>query len=428
MKKLFLFASLFFLSSIYSQSGNLDISFGTDGKNVSCHIDQMFEASSAIQSSGKLISFGRNFSTTNGIYLLRYNVNGNLDTTFGTNGFVGDNQFGQTFAGGPAVLDMVILPDDKILLLVRQSQSASNNYIVRLTANGAIDNTFNGTGILNFGIGSGLYYDWAITMQLQPDGKILVGGTSEAPVGMFYTLVRLNSNGTFDSTFGTNGKVHTQIFNGQSGLRSIVVLPSGKIVTGGYCNDGATTRYVLVQYSANGSLDTTFGANGIAAVPALQTFRWDELRKILVRPDGKILVGGLTNSLGQPNAIRGLGLTQYLANGTVDTSFGTNGVKIIPDTDLGDMALQVDGKIILTTPDLGFGVVRTLPNGTIDTTFGTAGYVNEFLNAPGRSSSGVLIQADNKIIVTGQVNTGPDQNGSYQSCLSAMRLNPGVIF
>lgn len=206
------------------------------------------------------------------------------------------------------------------------------------------------------------------------------------------------------------------------------MLPNGKIITGGYCNDGATKRYVLVQYLSNGALDSTFGTNGITVVPALQTFRWDELKKILVRPDGKILVGGLTNSLNQANAVYGVGLTQYLADGTLDTSFGTNGVKIIPNGNIGDMVLQIDGKIVISTfSNNGIEVVRTLSDGAVDSTFGTLGYVNEFTDMPDSVASGVLIQPDNKIVVTGQVNTVPDQNGNYQFCFGAMRLNPGVV-
>lgn len=161
---------------------------------------------------------------------------------------------------------------------------------------------------------------------------------------------------------------------------------------------------------------------------SLQTFRWDELKKILVRPDGKILVGGLTNSLNQANAVYGVGLTQYLADGRLDTSFGTNGVKIIPNANIGDMVLQIDGKIVISTSsNNGFEVVRTLSDGAVDSTFGTLGYVNEFTDMPGSVASGVLIQPDNKIVFTGQVNNGPDQNVNYQSCFGAMRLNPGVV-
>lgn len=427
MKKIYIILILLHSNIIFPQAGSLDLSFGSSGKNISCHIDNIFEVANAFQTTGKLISFGRNDSTNNWLYILRYNLDGTIDTSFGTNGYVGDAEFGQTFAGGISSIDMVVLPDNKILLLVRKNLNAANNYIVRLTANGVLDNTFNGTGYINFGIGLGQYYDWAITMQLQPDGKILVGGKSEAPLGEYYTLVRLNSNGTFDTTFGTNGKVYTQIFSGQSGIKSIVVLPNGKILTGGYCNDGVTKRYVLVQYTTTGNLDTTFGTNGITVVPALQYFRWDELGKILVRPDGRILIGGLTNSLGQPAAIQGIGLTQYLANGALDTTFGINGIKIIPDRVFKDMALQVDGKILLVAANFSFEAIRTLPNGTIDTSFGTGGYVNEFINMPGSESAGVLIQSDNKIIVTGQAYTGQDQNGNSISCLAAMRLNPGVL-
>ena len=411
----------------FGQAGALDLSFGSYGRNSSCHIDTMLQNYSAFQSSGKTVNLGNEYNTLKGIYLVRYDSNGLLDTNFGTNGIVGDSQIPLFYQGAANPSGLVILPDNKILILAVGNSMANNNFIVRLTPDGALDTTFNGTGYINFGIGSGLYYDHGLTMQLQPDGKILVGGKSEAPVGEYYTLVRFNSNGTFDSNFGTNGIVHTQLFSGQSGIKSIVVLPNGKILTGGYCNDGSTQRYVLVQYTTTGNLDTTFGTNGITVVPALQYFRWDELGKILVRPDGRILIGGLTNSLGQPAAIRGVGLTQYLANGVLDTTFGTNGIVIIPDGEMSDMALQVDGKILITVANFGFQVLRRLPNGVVDTTFGTNGFVNEFTDVPGRNAFGVLVQPDNKIVVTGQAYTGQDQNGNSISCFAAMRLNPGVL-
>lgn len=256
--------AIFFWIKNFGQAGSLDSSFGVNGKNSSCNQGHIIPFSTAIQSNSKIVSYGfQNENTTSTIFLVRYDSNGILDPTFGSNGFVGDTQLLQVLSGDYNAVNMVVLPDDKILILLRGSTSTMNNYLIRLTSDGLIDATFHGTGVVNLGIGSGQEFDDGLAMQLQPDGKILVGVTSEAPVGMYYTLVRFNSNGTFDTTFGNNGITHTQIFNGQSGLRSIVVLPNGKIITGGYCNDGATKRYVLVQYLPNGALDSTFGTNGI---------------------------------------------------------------------------------------------------------------------------------------------------------------------
>ena len=428
MKNLLITLIFVFPSVLFSQGSSLDLTYGTNGKFLGCGNGTNFANYSAIQNNNKVLVFGsQNANIQPGLHLLKLQANGLIDNTFGNNGII-NSQLAQILVENKVYnpSGLAVLPNNKFYLLVSSYLSNSNNYIIKLSENGLPDNTFNGNSVINFGIGSGLYYDLANTIQLQSDGKILVGGTSEAPVGMFYTLVRLNSDGTFDSTFGTNGKVHTQLFTGLSGIQSIVVLPSGKILTGGYCNDGLTRRYVLVQYTANGTLDSSFGTNGITVIPAIQYLRWDELKKIIVKPDGKILVGGLTNSLNQPNAVYGIGLTQYLGNGTLDSSFGINGKVIIPNRNIGDIALQVDGKILVACAVNGFELIRLLANGDFDSNFFNGGTISEFSNYIDNNAYGVLVQSDNKIVVTGNVGIS-NTPSTLDYCVAAMRLTPGVL-
>ena len=428
MKYSIFYIVYFITNLVFCQDSSLDLTYGTNGKFLVCGNGSNFANYSAIQNDSKVLVFGsQNANIQPGLHLLKLQSNGLIDNSFGNNGII-NSQLAQILVENKVYSPsgLAVLPNNKFYLLVSSFSSSSNNYIIKLSENGLPDNTFNGNSVINFGIGTGLYNDLANTIQLQPDGKILVGGTSEAPVGMFYTLVRLNSEGTFDSTFGTNGKVHTQLFTGLSGIQSIVVLPSGKILTGGYCNDGLTRRYVLVQYTANGTLDSSFGTNGITVIPAIQSFRWDELKKIIVKPDGKILVGGLTNSLNQPNAVYGIGLTQYLANGTLDSSFGINGKVIIPNRNIGDIAFQIDGKILVACAVNGFELIRLLENGDFDSNFFNGGTVSEFSNYINNNAYGVLVQSDNKIVVTGNIGIS-NTPSTLDYCVAAMRLTPGVL-
>ncbi len=158
---------------------------------------------------------------------------------------------------------------------------------------------------------------------------------------LLYATNAFAAGGTLDPTFGTNGIVTTK-FNGMpSSARDIALQSDGKIIILGYASLGEEQyAKVLTRYNSNGTLDTSFGVNGISPIEVASFSGM----KIALQPDGKLIVGG---SSGGDFAV-----VRYNSNGTLDTSFGTNGMGVI---DLfsesrqspADLAIQPDGKIVM---------------------------------------------------------------------------------
>lgn len=183
--------------------------------------------------------------------------------------------------------------------------------VVGRTQAGSLDPTFGHHGIVttNFatccgGVGS---------IALQGDGKILVGGQAQITrlVGVIF---RLNSNGTLDATFGTGGMVTISLGSIGANVGGLAVQPDGKIVasvSGVFVSRGDVTRL-----NANGSVDTSFGTNGVASISGLAPNG-----PVVLQPDGKILVAGREFSSGL--------LARLNSNGQLDSSFGSNGIAVL---------------------------------------------------------------------------------------------------
>ena len=410
-----------FACGCFAQAGSFDTTFDTDGKTTYCFAFGVTNIGidGGIQSSGKIITYNNSAAAVTA-RLIRWNTNGSLDTSFGINGFVNftstspfyNNQTYYTYS-------MVIQPDDKIIIMgTQQGNLYSNAYwVVRLLPDGALDTSFNGTGYLDLLFGS--QQDRGTCIALQPDGKILVGGTS-GNTAQYFTMARLNTNGSLDTTFGTAGKVQTPFAGDESFAQSIAVQTDAKILLGGYTvNIPHAKDFALIRYNANGSIDTGFGTNG--KVVTTISDNSDLITSLIAQPDGKIIAGGFSSSENNP----WMCMVRYLANGAVDTTFGVNGIVINNDDNSRNcsIARQVDGKIVMGGCYDGsfFLVIRYTTNGTKDTTFGTNGVVNPSIGAYGYASK-VLIQPDNKIVACGVT---ADAGG--QACPTAIRLSPGTL-
>lgn len=335
----------------------------------------------------------------------RYTPNGQIDTDFGINGFVDEAQitaiipaFGNIF-----VRDMCIQTDDKILImgLIQSSAFYNKHFVLRLMPNGNLDTTFNSTGfgVYDYGFAADLGY----AIALQPDGRIIIGGSAGNNAENF-GLMRLNTNGTLDTTFGMNGKVVTPMNPNESSVRRIIVLNDGKIMVAGIATD---TNYnlALAKYDPNGSLDTSFGTNG-KVITMIQPYVSDGFVNMVVKSNGKILVGGITNYFNNSNGIHGIVFIQYNSNGTLDSTFDSDGIKIIQDYDMVDFVLQTDEKIVCaaggvyTTPNEVIRAMRFNTDASFDPSFGNNGIVDLFENSTyQKSSTKVIIQSDNKIIL-----------------------------
>jgi uncharacterized delta-60 repeat protein len=417
-------ARCFFLLAIFSLAGfsraadgDLDQTFGNGGKVLSDlsggfdHLSQI-----ALQADGKIVAAG-DFRLSNGnphIELARYNSNGTLDASFGTNGRVTTtvSTFGEVANG------VAIQPDGKIVIVgsVASPGAGDTSFLtVRYNANGSLDAGFGAGGVVITNIGD--VSDTANAVALQTDGKILVTGE----MGIFrppgeernsdLALVRYNADGSLDTSFGTNGRTISDFGPAAEyyaeDVGDIIVLPDGKIVVVGDSDGAGYYDFLIARYNANGSLDQTFGTNGRTKTDLGNGYQ-DGAAGAALQADGKIVSVGaaLPNSFDLDFA-----LVRYNADGSLDASFGTNGKVVfglenLRDEELADVAVQADGKILAlgdsnSSNNSGFLLWRFNADGTRDTSFGNNGLVRTSFGSNAAFTMTLLIQPDAKILASG---------------------------
>jgi uncharacterized delta-60 repeat protein len=358
-----------------------------------------------------------------------------------------------------------------------------------LLSAGDLDTTFGTGGKVNadFGFAFGPTVDNAYAVTIQPDGKVVVAGTTSLDNDM--ALMRFQNNGTLDSGFGTGGKVHTnlappslfqdmlaEVINGLAiqpdekivavgysqdwfggpyskpavvryladgtaeiggtlkytgEFKSVALQPAdGKIVAAGYVLNGANKpAFAVARINSNGTFDTTFGSNGDGVV--VQNFAansTDVATSIVIQADGKVLLAG-TTGVGQSNLTSNFGLMRLTATGQLDTSFGTGG-KVIRDIpnhrdEATGAALQSDGTIVVV------GTAYNNPGQGNDIAverFGRDGtYLNgswsDLGNHRDDEASGVAVQPDGKILVAGRTAPPGRPSDNYYD-FALVRLNP----
>jgi uncharacterized delta-60 repeat protein len=255
---------------------------------------------------------------------------------------------------------------------------------------GQLDSTFGTGGIFttNF-TQSGATMDIAVA--IQNDGKIVLGGST--PNGA--ALLRLNTNGTLDTSFGTGG-ISNPVFGALGPVMAVVIQPNQQILAyaAGF-SAGSVGRF-----NPDGNVDTTFGTGGFATSKSLDSGP-GTLSVMALQADGKILVTGA-----------GL-IGRYTSTGQLDTSFGTNGIAALNNSIATGIALDSAGRILVTTgaaaPTQLFGspmvppsatgaIARYNTNGTLDTTFGISGQA-----ACVASAAGIALQSNGKIVVAGTI-------------------------
>jgi uncharacterized delta-60 repeat protein len=390
--------------SAFAQPGMLDAGFGNNGVVISAYTDFNEAYSVAMQSDGKIVVGG--YSGNYGLEdfaLLRYNVNGSPDNTFGTSGKVVT-----TISSGVDRGQCVLIQPDGKIILTGFSHYMNDAAIttVRYLSSGTIDTTFGTQGMVITPVGvNGPSY--AYTAALQPDGKIIVGGYGNTVPGGDVALIRYNSNGTLDNSFGAGGIVSADM-NGNYDLTfGIALQPDGKIVASVYHYDGAHYRFGVMRFNANGSFDNSFGTGGKVTT----TIDYDDAATgIALQADGKIILCGYTWRVGLTDT--DLALARYNTNGTLDNTFGTGGILTDIDSTVycftRAVVMQPDGKILVTGQHgLGgfhsFLLQRFNSNGSLDTSFNSTGRVTTDVGGVNDQdyACALTMQADGKIVAAG---------------------------
>ncbi|MDO8413860.1 MAG: delta-60 repeat domain-containing protein [Gallionellaceae bacterium] len=423
-------------------SGSLDVSFDSDGKVVTDFGTTVESVTAvAIQADGKIVAAGYASTGTGNstnFAVARYLANGALDTSFGVGGKVSTPIFNSNNFSN--VGDMVIQADGKIILAgyvtVGSSADAGGSSIwnqdfalVRYNTDGSLDSAFGSGGIVTTSLSPN--EDVIQYIELQADGRIVVTGYT-----VLYTncnwgcssasnavLARYNTNGSRDSNFGSQGSVIIT----DGALNGLAIQSSdGKIVVAGTVLNASVYTPVLRRFNTNGALDSTFGSNGLAAIPnQASTYT-------AIQGDGKIVVAGKTFDLARFNS-----------NGTLDTTFGSNGAvsTSVFGSEGSSNALALDGsdRIVLAgrktyAPVCGrrgctavydtFALARYSSNGAVDTTFGSSGKVTTDIGVLNDEARGLAIQADGKIVAGGLANNGTDINYDRRDDFGLARYLP----
>ena len=349
----------------YDRNGRLDSTFGTGGKvavTFNSVGDYLYAA--AIQSDGKIVAAGS--TNTTSFLLARFNADGSLDQVFGTNGSV-ETTFGDQRAEARGIL---VQADGKIIVVGVSGAGAYselNDFVLaRYNSDGSLDQSF-GTGgkVKTHFPGVDNTGSTATSVALQSDGKLVVGGYRKQSdrTPHEFALARYNSNGTLDSTFGQAGKVMTRLGLGDAYSFGIALQSNGRIVLAGYSSTTLDHDFSLVGYTANGTLDSTFGNGGIVTTDF--SGATDDIAYAITRQsDGKLVVAGRTGEYPEND----FALARYSSDGQLDQTFGVGG-KVVSDFSSIDEAFGVafqNGKIVVAGiafpngANLDFAVARYL--------------------------------------------------------------------
>lgn len=410
MKKIFTLLCLVIAITAQAQPGNIDSSFGNNGKVVSRFSNQFGLKKIALQNDGKIVGAG---SITASSKLLNaiicYNANGSVDKSFGDDGKV-------VLAVGDStgnVTGLTLQQDGKILVTGDAHLGGVRNqlFILRYTKNGIIDSSFGTNGLAYLKDPDGNFGGQAI--HVQTDGKIVINGFfADRVANIDYIVVaRFLSNGKKDTSFNSTGKNYMS-FGLYSYPGNFVIQNDGKITgTGNGSIKHSTVLQSLALYrlNKNGRLDNSFGKGGKVIATTTNNSQGFDLK---VSSDGKIVAAGITfvqNELDADQLIM-----RFKTNGDIDSSFGNNGTLIndfVSIDKISAISIQTNGKIVVagTGPGSSFAsLTRYFGNGKPDNSFGTNGAVSiTFNNYPNNYIDDMLIQPDGKILTansTGNVN------------------------
>ncbi len=410
-----------------AQSGDPDPDFNGTGIATTA-IGQVDAASQVLAlPDGRVVLVGfTGDDTASDVALTRYNADGTLDVTFGGgDGIATADLDGNDFAGAAA-----LQADGKIVVV---GHGATVGFLVaRFNADGTLDATFGGgDGWMTDSFGA--THDEATDVAVQPDGRIIVVGYTVRDAGLAdvdWAVARYNTDGSADTGFGTGGKRMIDFAGAPDFANGVALQPDGKIIVAGstLMNGGTAEPFTAVRLNTDGSTDTAFGTAGVATLDVNgATYSYAHTFDVAIKAGGEIVVAGAAwDAQGNPD----VAVAQFTAAGAPDASFGggTGWTATALDArqcagqgceQANAVSIQADGKIVVagfvaaTEADYAYAVVRFDADGSLDNTFATQGVYT--LDAGGSVGADVTFQQDNLLLVA----------GGYQDHFGVIRLGTG---
>ncbi|HEY6699136.1 MAG TPA: Calx-beta domain-containing protein, partial [Acidimicrobiales bacterium] len=406
------------------QPYGLDPAWGTGGKATTTAFGGD-RSSMALQPDGKVVLAGGTFTA---FVLARFDVDGTLDDSFGTGGLVTTN-IGGSFSQQEA-LGVAIQPDPDGRIVVA-GYIRNEVAVACYQPDGQLDETFGTDGVVS-GIVTGLAND----VTIQPDGRIVIAGRTppNPPRGDDFDdlyVARLLADGQLDGSFGGDGLVVTDVGGLSNEAQNVVVQPADEMIvlSGSSRNPGSSGVGIdhhtdLARYGPNGQPDPTFGNGGALTLDAFVG------ADLAVQPDGRLLLVGTADTtppISPPGSVTELSVMRLEPDGSPDETFGDHGTTNVSVTALtsvtGDpgrdggaaLALQPDGRIVIAGatggPNSNFAVARLLPDGTLDPDFTDTGVMTiDFFGFTDLAES-VAVTDDGSILVSGLARDNVDGYG-----------------
>ena len=410
--------------------GSADPTFG-DGSAVLLNLGSVGDAARSVlvQPDGKILVSGSSTNSDDDMSIARLNVDGSLDTTFDGDGMkvieVGDGQYDHSSG-------MALQADGQILLVGETNVGPRNDFsIVRLDAsNGAPDTSFSGDGKLIQSLNGNDSY--ARSVAVQADGKIVVAGYSSVGGNLDFALIRLTAAGVLDTTFDGDGIVTLDVAGSSDIAENVLIQPDGRILVAGSSISGGKQEFSIVRLLSNGALDTDFSGDGIQIV-TLGTGN-NPSYGMALQVDGKIVLSGISSSGGNDD----YGVVRLNADGSPDSTFNGTGMLTLA-VGAGNMtdaamavAVQPDGNIVLAGytgagVEYDFSVVRLTSNGSLDTTFGSTP-TNTLGGTLAYTENGAQIVLDSNVQIydaeLAALNSGA---GNYNGAILTLERSGGAI-
>lgn len=303
----------------------------------------------AIQGDGKIVVAGLGATGTSGnnwsCGVVRLDQTGNLDPSFSSDGkLIVDVAEGSYDRAWDATIDA----SGKIVLVGVADVPSRDMSVVRLNEDGSLDDTFDGDGIATFDLSGVADVDeQAYEVTVQADGKVLVAGYGDNGDDDDFAILRLNDDGSLDDSFGTGGVVAVNVGVWDYG-NTIAVQSDGKIIVAGESQVDGNYDFSMARLNTDGTLDTSFGTSGTTTVDFAAGY--DAAVEVEIQGDDTIILAGPSFS-GTEVETGDFAAARFSADGVLDTSFGTDGLAVV-DFDGGEdraygMAIQDDGNIVL---------------------------------------------------------------------------------
>jgi uncharacterized delta-60 repeat protein len=402
-----LVVSAFVFSPIltHAQAGQLDASFGNQGivmlspgsLHETAHDMVMLEDSSMV-----ICGVASNAGVMSG-FLMHILNDGSQDMNFGTNGITWISYGAETYA-----YCLERQPDGKLVVagLVYTVIPNSEFYIARFLPNGTPDPSFNSTG--HFITAYSADEEYLNALYLQPDGKFLLAGNTY--LGAFSQLLfsRVNSNGTLDVTFGTNGFTEIDASTQDESINGLGLLNDGTIIGMGNGFQGNPLwgeQLFMVKLNSNGTPVSGFGTNGVL-IPSIFN-DVSSANELLIDNDSIFVTGYMYDAANNWQFF----LAKLNSSGAAYTGFGNNGISFInlnPINIGSDLMKTADGKIyVCGTTGMGgagdrdFLLARYLTDGELDPDFNTIGYVITPIRPDWDEANALVMQPDGKIVLAG---------------------------